>query len=144
MAIENWMSKYKQTVEDIFGSEEAGLSTETDVPNEALKEGLDPVWSALINIQENINSFSFDDWMKYVDYVLKIIIDKNSSEIEDLPYYDLWNNNMNPLVVSMYAIFESSERLDDTPLPEGADDIWYSSKYNQEMKSKIDYIMAHY
>mgnify|MGYP001356710503 CR=1 FL=1 len=136
-----WMDKYNQTIVDIFGN---NMNINSQNAFEYFNNKQDPEWSALIYIQENITAFSFDEWTTYIDYVTKLIIGKNSSEIEDLPYYELWHGLANPLLVALYAIFQSSETLADTCLPKDAYEIWNNSNYNNEIKNKIDYIMQHY
>ena len=136
-----WFEKYMQTIVDIFGK---SIDHNSNISKGYFDNGQDPVWSALIYIQENIKSFSFEEWTAYVDYVIKLIINKDSSEIEDQPYYELWDKLENPLVVALYAIFQSSEELDDTHLPNDAKIIWLNSKYNTEIKTKIESILAKY
>lgn len=136
-----WMEKYNQTIVEIFGND-ANISRQDALVY--FENEQDPTWSALIDVQENIKSFSFEEWTRYVDCVIDLIIGKDSSEIEDLPYYELWNGLNNPLVVAMYAIFQSSETLDDTSLPHDAKEMWNSSDYKNEIKTKIEHIMEHY
>jgi len=136
-----WMEKYNQTIVEIFGND-ADINSQNAL--KYFNNEQDPIWSALIDVQENIKSFSFDEWTRYVDYVVNLIIGKDSSEIEDLPYYELWVGLNNPLVVALYAIFQSSEILDDTALPDNAKDIWNNSDYKDEIKAKIENIMENY
>ena len=111
---------------------------------ECFDHNQNPEWSALIYVQENVKTFFFKEWLRYIDFTLIKIIEKDSSEIEDLPYYDLWKKKTNPLIVSLYAIFNSSEKIDDTILPIGSKNLWKKSRYRTEIKNKIENILLHW
>ena len=115
---DSWFDEYHSTIMSIF---HRSIDIDNDVPMTCFDKKQNSQWSALIYIQENIKSFSFDEWMRYVDYTIKLIIDKDSSEIEDLPYYELWQNASNPLIIALYGIFQSSDTLDDANLPDNGD-----------------------
>lgn len=141
MPFATWFEEYKKTMNDIMSSD---IHIDQQNALQYYENKQNATWSALIYIQENIKSFSFDEWTRYIDYVIKIIIGKDSSEIEDLPYYELWKELDNPLLIALYAIFHSSEILDNTLLPNDATNMWNTSSYRYEIKAKIDYIMQHY
>ena len=141
MPFATWFEEYKKTMNHIMNSD---IHIDQQNALQYYENKQNATWSALIYIQENIKSFSFDEWTRYIDYVIKIIIGKDSSEIEDLPYYELWKELDNPLLIALYAIFHSSEILDNTLLPNDATNMWNNSSYRYEIKTKIDYIMQHY
>ena len=132
LIFDSWLKEYSDTILDILQNRKE-LKIDDEVALTYFERNQNSKWSALIYLQENIKSFSFNEWMRYVDHVIKLIIDKDSSEIEDIPYYDLWNNSMNPLVIALYAIFQSSETLDDTDLPNDANEIWDNSNNNDKI-----------
>jgi hypothetical protein len=110
--------------------------------NKLFQTTADPVWAALISLQDTQNEFDFISWKKYVNCVVDKILGKSPNDINDLPYYDLWVKNSNPLFVAFYAIFNSGEDLDKTILSE-EEILWIDSPYYLNIRSKIDYIIAH-
>jgi hypothetical protein len=139
MIFTEWCQLYKTTVEDIGGSK--NVEKKNDHLKECFKDKMDPQWAALIDIQECVRSYTFSQWKKYVDKVLVLIVSKDSNDIEDLPYHNLWDKGYNPLIIGMYGVFNSTEDLDDTELPKNAQFIWKTSKQHQKIKNDIESIL---
>ena len=114
-------------------------------------DSFDPKWTALLVIQENSLKFNFKQWKKYIDTVVLLLIDKESGDLKDLPYWELWDHKTNPLLVAMYAIYNSSEgdkiiTCDKLDIKKEIDfrKTWEQSEYFNFIHKKIDFIMKDY
>ncbi len=140
MNYREWTNRYKSTIDSVLGEENYFPINENDL-KVFLLNNQSPEWSALLELQEKVTSFTYDEWKKFVDQALISIINKGSHDVNDLPYYDLWDKNNNPLIIAMYALFNSNEDLENTNLRSDAADVWFESSTYYRIKKQIDFIL---
>ena len=46
---------------------------------------------------------TFQDWKKEVERVTRTLICRQPDEVDDLPYWDLWNRRVNPYKLGTYV-----------------------------------------
>ncbi len=146
LSFDHWTAQYYNVFEKIFGG---NYVVRREQLIQYFKKNYDPEWTALLIIQENERKLEFNYWKKFVDYLIFKLVRKETDEIDDLPYWDLWNQNTNPIIVGFHAVYNSYRMNDNVSIVSGSlikhinfIKMWENSKYYNLVHNKIEHIIS--